>query len=166
MVELVGSKQQLKFGRDKLDTLPRYCTECEVRFACHGECPKNRFLTTPHGEPGLNYLCAGYKAFFHHIDRPIKIMAALLRRGRPAAQVMSILVSEDVKLAGTFAKARRNDPCPCGSGLKFKRCHGREETVKDERAQGNQRTGPNRGRKEVRRSQPGQQNLEAEVPER
>ena len=157
MIELVGSNRQLKFGRDKLDTLPRYCTECEVRFACHGECPKNRFLTTPHGEPGLNYLCAGYKAFFHHIDRPIKIMAALLRRGRPAAQVMQILASEDVKLAGIFAKARRNDPCPCGSGLKFKRCHGREETVKGERAQGNQLTGPDLGRKEARCGQPGQQ---------
>ncbi len=79
---------------------------------------------------------------------------------------MQILVSEDVKLAETFAKARRNDPCPCGSGLKFKRCHGREESVEGKRAQGNQLTESNRGRKEVRCGQPGQQNLEAEVPER
>jgi uncharacterized protein len=50
---------------DKRDTLPRYCRECDVRFACHGECPKNRFILTPDGEPGLNYLCAGFKAFLN-----------------------------------------------------------------------------------------------------
>src|SRR5438034_939715 len=58
------------------------CRECPVRFACHGECPHNRFLTTPDGETGLNYLCTGYKAFFTHIDRPMRLMADLLRRGR------------------------------------------------------------------------------------
>jgi uncharacterized protein len=64
MIELVASPQQIKFGLDKRDTLPRFCRECDVRFACHGECPKNRFILTPDGEPGLNYLCAGFKAFF------------------------------------------------------------------------------------------------------
>ena len=68
MVELVASPQQRAFGDAKRDTLPRYCLDCEVRFACNGECPKNRFTTTPDGEPGLNYLCAGYKAFFTHVD--------------------------------------------------------------------------------------------------
>ncbi len=67
MVELVASEQQHKFGLDKRDTLPRFCRECEVRFACHGGCPRNRFLTTEDREPGLNYLCAGYKLFFKHI---------------------------------------------------------------------------------------------------
>jgi radical SAM protein with 4Fe4S-binding SPASM domain len=81
MIDLAGSDQQLAFGRDKLATLPRYCRECEVGFACKGECPKNRFLTAPDGEPGLNYLCAGYRAFFQHVDHPLKIMAGLLRRG-------------------------------------------------------------------------------------
>ncbi len=127
MLDLVGSEQQRKFGRDKLDKLPRYCRECEVRFACHGECPKNRFVLTPDGEPGLNYLCAGYKAFFHYADRPLKILSALLRRGQPAAQVMPILVAEDARLAPAFAKAGRNETCPCGSGLKFKKCHGRHK---------------------------------------
>ena len=86
MIDLAGSDQQIAFGRDKLAGLPRHCRECEVGFACKGECPKNRFLTTPEGEPGLNYLCAGYRAFFRHVDRPLKIMAGLLRRGYPAAQ--------------------------------------------------------------------------------
>ncbi len=111
-------------GTTKRDTLPRYCRECEVRFACHGECPKNRFIETPDGEPGLNYLCAGYKAFFKHIDRPMKIMAELLRRDRAPAEVMQILSAEESRLRSAMAGTGRNDPCPCGSGRKFKRCHG------------------------------------------
>jgi uncharacterized protein len=128
MIELAGSSQQQKFGRDKQETLPRCCRECEVRFACRGECPKNRFLMTPDGEPGMNYLCAAYKAFFHHIDRPMKIIAALLGRGYPAAQVMRLLAAEDGESAKAFAKTGRNDLCPCGSGRKFKKCHGRGAT--------------------------------------
>ncbi len=128
MIDLVGSDEQLKFGQDKLDTLPRYCRECDVRFACHGECPKNRFLTTPDGEPGLNYLCEGYKTFFHHVDRPMKIMIGLVRRGLPGTQVMQILAEEDTKLAAAVAKAGRNEPCPCGSGVKVKNCHGRRQS--------------------------------------
>jgi len=95
MIDLIASPQQMKFGRDKRDTLPRACQECKVRFACHGECPKNRFVATADGEPGLNYLCAAYKAFFTHIDRPMKIMADLLRRRRFADEVMSILAAEE-----------------------------------------------------------------------
>ena len=91
MLELVSSPQQLAFGLAKRDTLPKYCRECDVRFACHGECPKNRFIDTPDGEPGLNYLCAGYMAFFKHVDRPMKMMADLLRRGRYADEVMALL---------------------------------------------------------------------------
>ncbi len=87
MVELVASEQQRAFGAAKRDTLPRYCRECEVRFACNGECPRNRFAVTPDGEPGLNYLCEGYKAFFTHVDAPMRIMADLLRHGRDAAEV-------------------------------------------------------------------------------
>ena len=91
MLELVTSEQQRKFGVAKRDTLPKYCRECSVRFACHGECPKNRFLATPDGEPGLNYLCAGYMAFFKHIDRPMRLMANLLRQGRYADEAMAML---------------------------------------------------------------------------
>ena len=120
MIELVASPQQIKFGLDKRDTLPRFCRECDVRFACHGECPKNRFILTPDGEPGLNYLCAGFKDFFHHIDFSMKLMAGLIRRGREAREVMQIMER-------AFAGVERNDPRPCGSGRKFKQCHGRPQ---------------------------------------
>jgi uncharacterized protein len=125
MLELIASPQQVKFGQDKRDALPRFCRECDVRFACHGECPKNRFIETPDGEPGLNYLCEGLKHFFHHVDYPMKIMAGLIRRGHPAAQVMEILSQEQARWEALFAQTGRNDLCPCGSGRKFKGCHGR-----------------------------------------
>lgn len=90
MLKMVSSDKQRKFGEAKLTTLPQYCRQCEVRFACHGGCPKNRFIHTPEGEPGLNYLCAGYKAFFNHVDKPMKLMATLLKMQRPPADIMSI----------------------------------------------------------------------------
>lgn len=89
--QIVASPQQVRFGNDKRDTLPRMCRECEVRFACNGECPKHRFLRTPDGEPGLNYLCAGYKHFFHHVDPYMKFMAAELSAGRPPANIMQVM---------------------------------------------------------------------------
>ena len=95
MLEMVASDQQRKFGNDKRDTLPKYCLDCEVRFACHGGCPRNRFIKTPSGEDGLNYLCAGYKSFFTHIDPEMKMMAALLKQGRYADEVMGILTRSE-----------------------------------------------------------------------
>ena len=86
---LMNSPQQWKFGQDKRDRLPRQCRECEVRFACNGECPKHRFLHTAEGEPGLNYLCAGYKQFFQHIDPYMSFMARELSRAQPPANVMA-----------------------------------------------------------------------------
>lgn len=99
MRELAGSDAQIKFGQDKRDALPRFCRKCDVRFACHGECPKNRFLTTPDGESGLNYLCAGYQSFFHHADRSLRILAGLIRRGLPATEIMRLLVEEAAEQA-------------------------------------------------------------------
>jgi uncharacterized protein len=90
LIEMVSSEKQNAFGHAKLEKLPRYCLDCEVRFACHGGCPKNRFIRTPKGEPGLNYLCAGYKSFFKHIDEPMKIMSYLFRQGQAPAEIMSI----------------------------------------------------------------------------
>lgn len=87
---LVDSPRQRDFGQAKSSTLPRYCRECPVRFACHGECPKHRFLRTPHGESGLNYLCAGYKKFFPHIDSAMSTMAALLAAQQPPAAIMRL----------------------------------------------------------------------------
>lgn len=124
MIELFTEEKQLKFGRDKRDMLPRYCRECEVLFVCNGECPKNRFIETSDGEPGLNYLCADYKAFFKHADKAMRIMAELIRRDQAASEVMAIL-AKGADLHANLAKAGRNDPYPCGSGQKFKRGHGK-----------------------------------------
>ncbi|MGC9396277.1 MAG: anaerobic sulfatase maturase, partial [Anaerolineae bacterium] len=123
LAEMIASEAQRKFGQDKRDTLPQQCRDCEVRFICNGGCPKNRILATPDGEPGLNYLCAGYKAFFTHIDHPMKMMVEELRQQRAPANVMYRLAREEAELAACFAQAKRNDPCPCGSGKKFKHCH-------------------------------------------
>lgn len=125
MIKLVASEQQRQFGKDKKDSLPRYCRGCEVLSICNGECPKNRFRKSPDGEPGLNYLCAGYRAFFKHADKPMRIMAGLIRTNRPASEVMAVLAESDGYLKTRFASAGRNDLCPCGSGLKFKKCHGK-----------------------------------------
>ena len=136
LVELVGSERQRRFGQAKRDALPQVCRECAVRFVCHGGCPKNRLLRTPSGEPGLNYLCEGYKAFFTHIDRPMQLMRAELQAGRPPANVMLTLAQEEADLQRRFAHARRNDPCPCGSGLKFKHCHGQRKDARTQRRSG------------------------------
>lgn len=125
LIEMVASEPQRRFGLDKRDKLPAYCRSCEVRFVCNGGCPKNRLAVTPDGEPGLNYLCEGYKAFFTHIDRPMRIMADELRAGRAPANVMRILALEELEFRQRLARAGRNDPCPCGSGRKVKHCHGR-----------------------------------------
>jgi uncharacterized protein len=96
MIELVTSSAQRQFGLDKRDRLPVCCLTCDVKFACHGECPRNRFLRTPGGglrggdEEGLNFLCAGYQLFYHHIDHSMRIMARLLRHGRSPAEIMQM----------------------------------------------------------------------------
>lgn len=125
MTELAASDKQRKFGRDKKDTLPQFCRRCAFLFACNGECPKNRFIETPDGEPGLNYLCAGYKAFFNHAQEPMRIMAELIRRGRPAGEVMKVMGTEEKGSGNVSMKPGRNEPCFCGSGVKFKKCHGK-----------------------------------------
>ncbi|HXE53126.1 MAG TPA: anaerobic sulfatase maturase [Tepidisphaeraceae bacterium] len=124
--EMVGSEQQRRFGSDKLDTLPQYCRQCEVRFACNGECPKHRFIRTPDGEEGLNYLCPAYKRFFSHIDPYMRTMADLLRARQPAASIMGMLTraEQDARPSKSSGPVGRNDPCPCGSGKKYKKCCG------------------------------------------
>ena len=85
---IMQTQQQLEFGTDKRDTLPQFCRDCKFRFACHGECPKNRFSFTEDGEPGLNYLCTGYKMYFEHIDLYMNFMVNELRNKRPPSNVM------------------------------------------------------------------------------
>ncbi len=119
LLDLIVLPQQREFGQAKRDTLTRYCLDCDVRFACNGGCPKDRFATTPDGEPGLHYLCPGYKAFFRHVSEPMRQMAALLRAGRAPSDLITAYSAAD-------AQRGRNEPCPCGSGRKWKRCHGTE----------------------------------------
>jgi len=107
--ELLESQAQRNFGEAKRDSLPRYCRECEVLAMCNGGCPKYRFIRTPDGAAGLNYLCAGLKRFFLHSQAPI---ARLVARNQEQTPVLHTAPG----------KTGRNDPCPCGSGLKYKKC--------------------------------------------
>jgi uncharacterized protein len=91
LAALAGSSRQQAFGKAKSADLPGYCRRCEVRFACHGECPKNRFVVTPDGEPGLNYLCPSYKRYFTHIARYMNAMARLINHGQPASLIMEAI---------------------------------------------------------------------------
>jgi uncharacterized protein len=118
LVELLENPAQRAFGKAKLDTLPRYCQVCEVRAMCNGECPKNRFLKTPDGEAGLNYLCAGYKRFFTYCQPFVSEVAAQWREQSLEQQIPP----EQGTDAQKSIKPGRNDPCPCGSGLKYKKC--------------------------------------------
>ena len=99
MLELISSAQQVAFGQAKHDDLPNYCRTCTFRFACHGGCPKDRFTTTPDGEPGLHYLCPSYKAFFAHVDKPMRFMAGALRTGRLAEEVIPWMARMDARAA-------------------------------------------------------------------
>jgi uncharacterized protein len=117
MLKLISSPAQQAFGLDKQNGLTLYCRECSVRFACNGGCPKDRFATSPYGEPNHNYLCPGYQLFFNHIDAPMRAMADLLQKQRSPAMLMEAYRSADIARG-------RNDPCSCSSGRKWKHCHG------------------------------------------
>jgi len=119
---MMKSSQQIRFGRDKVDRLPKTCHNCSVQFICNGECPKHRFMPTGDGKGNLNYLCPGYKLFFSHIKPCMEFMAAELRAERPPANVMTWLRDRNAR---NETKLGRNNPCPCGSGLKYKRCCGK-----------------------------------------
>ncbi len=112
LADLLDHPAQRAFGQAKLSALPRTCRECEVRDMCNGECPKNRFITIADGEPGLNYLCAGYKQFFSHCRPFVNQIAALWRQQN----------GDMPKPVTPAANIGRNDPCPCGSGKKYKKC--------------------------------------------
>ena len=92
---LVCSEKQVRFGRNKRDGLPRVCHSCEFLSACHGGCPKDRFLKTTEGESGKNYLCDGYHEFFSHIDTLMRFMARELTVGRVPANVMAYMAGKE-----------------------------------------------------------------------
>jgi len=117
MQTMMASPEQRKFGHDKHDTLTHQCLKCEVRPLCNGGCPKERFALSRDGDPGHNYLCSGLELFFKHTRPAMRTMAQLLQRGGAPADVMALIVAEDVK-RGPYK------PCPCGSGRKFRFCHG------------------------------------------
>jgi len=119
LLELLESPAQEDFGRAKQETLPRCCQVCDVRNMCNGGCPKDRIIRTLDGEPGLNYLCAGYQRFFTHCRSYTGQMAALRWAGHPPEHLMQQLRAT---AARALPKAGRNDPCPCGSGRKYKKC--------------------------------------------
>ena len=87
LVEMMYGERQQQFGMDKYAKLPAQCKNCEFLFACNGECPKNRFAFTADGEPGLNYLCSGYKRYFRHVAPYMDFMKQELEAGRPPANV-------------------------------------------------------------------------------
>jgi uncharacterized protein len=120
LAEFMESDQQKKFGKDKSDTLQKYCWNCAFRFACNGDCPKHRFTQTPAGKPGLSYLCPAYKRIFQHMDRFMRFMAYMVRAGRPPALIMEHLTQKE--RLNKRGEVKRNDPCSCGSGKKYKKC--------------------------------------------
>ena len=88
LTSMMYSDEQMKFGNDKFDTLPKQCRECDFLFACYGECPKNRFIKDKYGNEGLNYLCQGYYKFFSHVAPYMDFMKKELQAQRPPANVM------------------------------------------------------------------------------
>ncbi len=123
--ELASCREQLRFGEKKLTDLPQLCRTCEFRFACNGGCPKQRIFRTPDCEPGLNYFCESFKKFFTHAGPDLQLMASLLRHGRPASDIMSMGQQKSPGKPPKHFKIGRNQPCPCGSGKKYKRCCGK-----------------------------------------
>jgi len=119
LAELLESASQEAFGRAKQDQLTRECLACDVRALCNGGCPKDRISLSSEGEPGHNYLCAGYRRFFKHCRPYTERMASLLWAGAQPDALMEQLQAEETK---TPPRAGRNDPCPCGSGRKYKQC--------------------------------------------
>ncbi|NLJ25538.1 MAG: anaerobic sulfatase maturase [Firmicutes bacterium] len=117
--ELVDSSKQRDFGASKRDRLPSCCHQCSVRFVCNGGCLKDRFLLSPQGESGLNYLCDGYKQFFTYITPFMEDLASLFHQ---KASPMMMREAMAAKVSALWRHVGRNDPCPCGSGKKYKKC--------------------------------------------
>ncbi|MBI4460077.1 MAG: anaerobic sulfatase maturase, partial [Acidobacteria bacterium] len=127
LLEMLEGQALRDFGSGKTDCLPRYCRDCEVLGMCHGGCPKDRFALTPEGEPGLNYLCPGYKIFFNYSTPYLQKLAAFLQSGETWDRLPLFLRLADTRSPlpahlPASPPTNRNDLCPCGSGKKYKKC--------------------------------------------
>lgn len=91
LIEMLYGEKQNDFSRLKHASLPRQCRECKFEFACHGECPKNRFVRDRYGEPGLNYLCEGYHKFLNHVAPYMDFMKREFENQRPPANIMKAI---------------------------------------------------------------------------
>ncbi|MCC6888776.1 MAG: anaerobic sulfatase maturase [Hyphomicrobiales bacterium] len=116
---LVDLPVQQQFGTAKSSTLPAQCRACRWLKVCNGGCPKDRLALAEDGSPGLNYLCAGLRAFYAYAEGPARHIIARRRAGAPAATVMAELREMG---SARWSGIGRNDPCPCGSGRKAKQC--------------------------------------------
>ena len=119
MLELVASPQQRQFGLDKRETLPSFCLECDVRFACHGGCPKDRFITRPTVSPASTTSAPASRTSSTTSTRRCGSWAGCSPSTAPRRRSSQLYAAED-------AQRGRNDPCTCGSGRKWKHCHGAE----------------------------------------
>lgn len=95
ITEMMYGEKQREFAKLKHELLPQQCRECPVEFACHGECPKNRFTRDKYGNPGLNYLCKGYRQFFEHVKPYMDFMKGELDAKRPPSNVMNFVASAE-----------------------------------------------------------------------
>lgn len=95
ITEMMYGEKQREFAKLKHELLPQQCRECPVEFACHGECPKNRFTRDKYGNPGLNYLCKGYRQFFKHVKPYMDFMKGELDAKRPPSNVMNFVASAE-----------------------------------------------------------------------
>ena len=118
LIDMLDSTAQRAFGQAKLDSLPLFCKNCEALTMCNGGCPKDRFILTPDGERGLNYLCAGYKRFFTHCRPFVAELSVQWREQQSGGKTLTT----PEKTTKINVKTGRNDPCPCGSGRKYKKC--------------------------------------------
>ena len=91
LVDMLYGKQQQEFSRLKHSSLPRQCKECDMEFACHGECPKNRFMKDKYGDSGLNYLCPGYYHYYQHVAPYMDYMKQELMSQRPPSNIMKVV---------------------------------------------------------------------------
>lgn len=91
LIDMLYGEQQQEFSRLKHSSLPRQCKECDMEFACHGECPKNRFMKDKYGDSGLNYLCLGYYHYYQHVAPYMDYMKQELMAQRPPSNIMKVI---------------------------------------------------------------------------